>query len=398
MSFQNDGGSYAALGVSSGKEGVHKAVKDLEKGLFPGAFCRILPDIAGDPNYCFSQHNDGAGTKAILGYLANKIRPNPKIWHGVAQDSNVMNLDDLACVGATDGFVVSMNIDRNPFNVGDEVVAELIAGTDLFCKNLAEFGITATYASGETADMPDSLRTLTVGHTWSVRMRREDVIDASRIRAGALIVGFSSTGQAIWEDGPNSGIGANGLTLARHGTLYPKYREHREGYEPKLLRTDKVYTGKYQLDDPLPDDDDFTIGSALLSPTRTYAPLIKRMLEAVDRSKVQALINCTGGGQTKIGKFGPPDVRYVKHDPFRIPPVFRAIQESSGTSWREMLKTFNMGHRLEAVVEDQETAGACIMAAEACGIRAKIVGTVRTRVSDESRVAVCTDYGTYYYD
>lgn len=389
---------YERRGVSAQKQGVREATKKLDEGLFPGAFCKVFPDLCGDPKHGIVYHVDGAGTKAGLAYLAIKTMSGvdkKKIWRGVAQDSMVMNTDDAICIGATGPFYVSMALNRNKFRITDEDIALLIGGTNDVCEEMTKFGIECYFTAGETADVGDLSRTLDVDHFLVGRVPLADVIDASKIAPGAYIVGFSSTGQAVWESEPNSSIGSNGLTNARHDCLSPQYRVHMETYSPE---TDPslIYRGKFSLDDLLPGDDRFTIGSALLSPTRTYAPMVAKILKELGprRAKLLALIHCSGGGQSKIGKFGPPGVRYVKNRMLPIPPLFRMLHEVRGLSWKQMYESYNMGVRLEAVTSDLGVAELCIAVAGECGIAAGITGgvvEVGVEEAKEVRVLITTD-------
>ncbi len=375
-------------GVSSKKEDVHTAIKNLDKGLFPGAFCSIFPDIAGDSAYVSIVHADGAGTKAGLGYLA-QFQSNlsvERIWKGVAQDSLVMNLDDLICVGATGPFYISMSIDRNKEKISGDVIAAIINGCQQLCKQFTELGISCIYCGGETADVGDLVRTIVVNNTFSVRMKKADVIDANNITEGSVIVGFSSTGKASYEEYENSGIGSNGLTNARHDVLANHYRKFLETYAPETPR-ELVYAGNHYLDDSLPGYGAFSIATALLSPTRTYSPMIKELLRIVGCSNVQALIHCSGGGQTKIGKFGPLGLQYVKENLFGIPPLFQFLKDVRNLSWNEMYSSYNMGHRMEAVVS-RDVASACIKVSKSFGIDAQIVGHVRKHPSGGTHKSV----------
>jgi len=385
---------YQERGVSSSKEEVHQAVADLDKGLFPGAFCKIMPY---DRFHGSIDHTDGAGTKAGLAYLAWKHGFPINVWRGVAQDSLVMNFDDMACVGAgAKGgiFRVTQNINRNPFRIPGEVVAELVAGSAEFINTLiSHTDVDIAYSGGETADVADLVRTITVDNSVSTIMFKRDVIDASRIEEGDVIVGFSSTGQATWEDAPNSGIGSNGLTNARHDCLHPDYRADNETYSPEMP-PNKVYCGEYHLNDPLPGDERFTVASALLSPTRTYLPLIAELVRYIE-GDLHALIHCTGGGQCKIGKFGPPEVEYYKNNLMPIPPLFKFLQEARDLPWLEMFSGYNMGHRLEAVLP-KNRAKESIILARSSGIEADIIGKVRKRRSKD-RVIIKSDQGTFRY-
>lgn len=387
---------YEARGVSSSKADVRQAIAQLDKGLYPGAFCQIFPL---EDNAYAVPHLDGAGTKAGLAYLAYKYGFPISIFKGIAQDSIVMNLDDIACVGAVTGPIfVTQLINRNKFLVPAAIVSTLVEGCKDFCAKMNSLGLNLIYAGGETADVPDLVRTLTVDNSMFARLPRVDLVDASRIEEGDVIVGFSSTGRAVWESEPNSGIGSNGLTNARHDTLSNDYAGDAETYAPEVPES-RVYCGKYQLEDPLPGDHRFTVASALLSPTRTYAPLIKHLLERkrpmMGWNYLHALIHCSGGGQTKIGKFGPEGVMYHKYDLFPTPPLFAMLQSASDLPWKEMYSTYNMGHRLEAVVP-QENAGTCLDVARQCGISAKVIGKVVPRTG-QTRVRIESQYGTFDY-
>ncbi|MBI2409734.1 phosphoribosylformylglycinamidine cyclo-ligase [Candidatus Kaiserbacteria bacterium] len=390
-----DRSRYAARGVSSGKEDVHRAIEPLERGLFPGAFCTIFPDIAGDPAFGSIQHVDGAGTKSSLAYMASLEGFDSSVWEGIAQDSLVMNVDDLACVGAVGRMHVSQIIGRNKFLIPAEAVEAIIIGCKRFCDKMREFGFDLVYVGGETADLPDLVRTVTVDNSVSTRVRLTEVIDASRMVPGDVIIGFSSTGQARWENRPNSGIGSNGLTNARHDALSNYYTAVPESHSPQVPKT-LVYRGDYRLGDPLPGDSHFTIGSALLSPTRTYLPLIRRLLELAPVGQIHGLIHCSGGGQTKIGKFGGPGNRYVKDYCFFVPPLFAMLQDRSGLSWKEMFAVYNMGHRLEAVVPES-AEWACFAAATWAGIEARRVGQVERSSSGKNEVVIVVPEGTFTY-
>lgn len=389
---------YAERGVSSSKADVHAAIQHLDKGLYPGAFCKILPDhLGGDPRFCNIQHGDGAGTKAGLAYLAHKRLKDISFWRGVVRDSMFMNLDDVACAGSIGPFLISSAIDRNKVLVGGDVVSIIISETQAVCDDLSRHNIPCIFSGGETADVGDLVRTITVNHTVTTRFLREKVIDAARIEAPALIVGFSSTGKATYEDRPNSGIGSNGLTNARHDTLFPEYREDTETYAPETS-IQSVYCGEYGLDAPLPGDDTFTIAEALLSPTRTYLPILKTIFEAVDRKEILGLIHCSGGGQTKIGKFGPKGVRYVKDSLFPIPPLFAMLKDVRGLPWKEMYTSYNMGHRLEAIVRSENVAKHLIKISDIYGVDAKIVGRVEQGGDSEAReVVIRTGEGEWSY-
>lgn len=364
---------YEQRGVSSSKEEVHAATNILDKGLFPGAFCSLYQHE--NPNNVFALHADGAGTKAGLAYLMWKETDDLSVWRGIAQDAFVMNLDDLICVGATGPFEVSMSIDRNKALIPGEVLGEIIAGCNDMCIKLKDFGINSIYCGGETADVGDLVRTITVNNTFRTQMKKQDVIDASRITPGSFIVGFSSTGKASWEEKENSGMGSNGLTNARHDALSPYYRNFTETYAPET-DPEIVYCGKHRLSDPLPGHGSFSVEEALLSPTRTYAPLMKELFHQIGRKSFQALIHCSGGGQTKIGKFGPHGIQYVKEELFPVPPLFNFLKDVRKMSWKEMYESYNMGHRMEAVISDRSVVDDCIKISQSMGIDAKVVGYV----------------------
>lgn len=370
---------YEQRGVSSSKKDVHEAIKHLSKGVFPGAFCNLFPDTAGNENYVSTVHSDGAGTKAGLGYLAQLCSnlSKERIWKGIAQDSFVMNLDDLLCVGATGPFYISMNLDRNQKKISGEVIAHIINGCQELCEQLTALGIPCVYCGGETADVGDLVRTITVNNTFSVRMKKAAVINAANINSNGtpVIVGFSSTGKTTYEESENSGIGSNGLTNARHDVLAPHYRQYTETYSPEIP-SDLVYSGKYRLDESLPGYGAFSIASALLSPTRTYAPVLKTIFDVIGRRYILGLIHCSGGGQTKIGKFGAPGIQYVKDTLFPLPPLFKFLKEARNLAWEEMYTSYNMGHRMEAVIRDKVVAEECIAISKSFGIDAQVIGYV----------------------
>ena len=387
---------YRARGVSSGKAEVHAAIRSQDKGLFPGAFCKIVPDLlSGDDQHCLIMHADTAGSKASLAYLGWREGLGDEVWQGVAQDALVMNIDDCACVGALGPYLVCNTIGRHARLIPGAAIAGIIAGYQRACDTLAAEGITCILTGGETADVGDVVRTVDVGCTVTTRLRRDAVIDASRSRPGDLIVGFSSTGQARWESRPNAGIGSNGLTSARHDALGHDYAaRYPETYAPD---TDPamIYCGPHRLEDPLPGSDGMSIGQALLSPTRTYLPLIKALLAAVPRQAIHALIHCTGGGQTKIGHFGR-HLRYIKDDLLPTPPLFARLREVSNTSWAEAYAVWNMGVRLEAVVSP-EIAADCLAVAQDCGIEARIHGRVEAHDGPGNEVIILGEGGEHRY-
>jgi phosphoribosylformylglycinamidine cyclo-ligase len=391
---------YQARGVSAGKAEVHAAIAGQDQGLFPGAFCKIVPDdLTGDPAHCLVMHADGAGTKSSLAYLAWMEGLGEQVWEGIAQDSLVMNLDDCACVGALGPFLVSNTIGRNAKRVPGTAIAGIVRGYQKVCELLAREGIPCRMTGGETADVGDLVRTVIADSTVVARIRRERVIDAARMAPGDLILGFSSTGQARWEERPNSGIGSNGLTNARHDLLGGYRATYPETFAPEIDPA-LAYSGSLELRDALPDGGGMSVGEALLSPTRTYLPLIRRLLEALPAADVHGLIHCSGGGQAKILKFGahgrPTGNRYVKDTLFPVPPLFAAIQREVELSWAEMHTVYNMGHRLEAVVPERAVA-ACLDVAKDCAIDAQVVGRVEDRGAPGNEVVVRTAHGEFRY-
>lgn len=391
-----DAARYALRGVSAGKAAVHQAIKHLDPGLYPGAFCKIHPDfLTHDPSRCVVMHSDGAGTKVAMAYLAWKHGfITPRQFARVVIDSLVMNLDDCGCVGALGPFGINLDINRNAATIPDELVDALINLCQEFCEKLTQLGIDCHLLSGETADVGDLTRTATVGNTVIISMKRVDVIDASNMRPGDALIGFSSTGQANWEDAPNSSIGDNGLTSARHDCLRPDYREDAETYAPETP-IEMVYCGEHSLDDSLPGDPCFTIAEALLSPTRTYLPLIKALFENIPRQYIHGLIHCSGGGQTKIGKFGPDTNCYEKTKLFPVPPIFQLLARY--TPAREMQATYNMGHRLEASVDTAMVEDILAISAS-CGIEAKVIGQVthdETLIKPMVKIYTAEDCYTY---
>ena len=388
----NSSSKYERRGVSATKDDVHAAIKDLDKGLYPMAFCKILPDITGgDAGYCNIMHADTAGTKTSLAYLYWRQTGSQGVWRNIVQDALVMNLDDMACVGCVDHIILSSTIGRNKNLIPGEVISSLIEGTSDFIEKLAQYGIEVFLAGGETADVGDIVRTLDVGFTTFARMKREDLI-INDIRSGDVIVALASDGQAIYEDTYNSGIGSNGLTAARHDVLSKYYVEHFPDSYDHHTPADVVFTGPYLLTDPVPDLPDLDVGTLLLSPTRTFIPVLKQMYLA-HRSDIHGVIHCTGGGQTKVSKF-VRNKQVIKNNLMDIPLVFRLIQDASNTSWKEMYQVFNMGHRMELYV-DTEVAGHLIEIADSFNIRAQIIGEVRE--SAENRVTIDSAVGTFEY-
>ncbi len=385
--------AYMSRGVSSTKEEIHRAIEKQDKGVFAGAFCKLIPDPCGDPDYCAVMHADGAGTKASLAYLKFRETGDFSAYHDIAQDSMVMNLDDVMCVGATGPFVLSNTIDRNAHRVDGNAIRAVIDGYSDFIARMRDFGVEITMSGGETADVGDLASTLIVNSTLFVRMRRDQVIDCDRIRPGDVIVGFASYGQARYEDRYNAGMGSNGLTAARHLLLCHEYAsKYPESYSDTIDQS-KVYCGPYRLEDPLPGSP-VSVGDAMLSPTRTYAPVVKEILRNA-RDGVHGMIHCTGGGQVKCRNFGR-GVHYIKDHLFPVPPLFSAIAENADISQKEMYQVFNMGHRLE-VFCPPEYANKIIEAGQKFGVPAQIVGRVEASEDERNHVTVRVGNETFRY-
>ena len=383
---------YNLRGVSASKEDVHNAIKNIDKGIFPKAFCKIIPDIlGGDPEYCNIMHADGAGTKSSLAYMYWKETGDLGVWRGIAQDALIMNIDDLLCVGATDNILVSSTIGRNKLLVPGEVISAIINGTEELLAELRDLGVNAYSTGGETADVGDLVRTIIVDSTVTCRMKRKDVISNGNIRPGDVIVGLSSYGQASYEISYNGGMGSNGLTSARHDVfgkyLATKYPESYDNAVPDEL----VYSGTLKLTDKIAELG-IDAGKLVLSPTRTYAPVIKKLLDEM-RSQIHGMVHCSGGAQTKIMHF-VEKMRVVKNNLFPVPPLFNIIQEQSGTDWHEMYKVFNMGHRMEIYV-DSLNAQKVIEISHSFGIDAQIVGY--TEASDRNELIIESDKGRFEY-
>ena len=383
---------YNLRGVSASKEDVHNAIKNIDKGIFPKAFCKIIPDIlGGDPEYCNIMHADGAGTKSSLAYMYWKETGDLGVWRGIAQDALIMNIDDLLCVGATDNILVSSTIGRNKLLVPGEVISAIINGTEELLAELRDLGVNAYSTGGETADVGDLVRTIIVDSTVTCRMKRKDVISNGNIRPGDVIVGLSSYGQASYEKSYNGGMGSNGLTSARHDVfgkyLATKYPESYDNAVPDEL----VYSGTLKLTDKIAELG-IDAGKLVLSPTRTYAPVIKKLLDEM-RSQIHGMVHCSGGAQTKIMHF-VEKMRVVKNNLFPVPPLFNIIQEQSGTDWHEMYKVFNMGHRMEIYV-DSSNAQKVIEISHSFGIDAQIVGY--TEASDRNELIIESDKGRFEY-
>jgi len=384
---------YSSRGVSASKDDVHNAIKHIDKGLFPKAFCKIMPDIlGGDPGYCNIMHADGAGTKSSLAYIYWRETGDLSVWKGIAQDALIMNIDDLLCVGATDCILVSNTIGRNKMLIPGEVISAIINGIEELLEELRGLGIGVYSTGGETADVGDLVRTIIVDSTVTCRMKREEVIDNARISAGDVIVGLASFGQAMYEKTYNGGMGSNGLTSARHD-MFAKYlaEKYPESFDASL-HDDLVYSGRLALTDSV-EGVPVDAGRLVLSPTRTYAPVVKKIFDDGLRPHIHGMVHCSGGAQTKILHF-MDHMRIVKDNLFPVPPLFRLIQEQSGTDWAEMYKVFNMGHRMEIYLAP-ENAAAVIEIAKSFRIDAQIVG--RVEESDTKELIIGSEYGNYTY-
>jgi phosphoribosylformylglycinamidine cyclo-ligase len=366
-----DPSRYGQRGVSSSKEDVHSAIRDTDKGLFPKAFCKIIPDISGnDPDYCNIMHADGAGTKSSLAYLYWKETGDISVWKGIAQDAIVMNLDDLLCIGATDNILLSSTLGRNKRLIPGEVIAEIIRGTEEFLSVLRKWGIGIHSTGGETADVGDLIRTIIVDSTVFARMKRSEVINNANITAGDVIVGFASSGQATYEDFYNSGMGSNGLTSARHDLLDHSYAQKYPESFDKGIPPELTYSGNKKVTDPV-EIPGMDVGKMILSPTRTYAPVVKMILDE-HRLHIHGMVHCSGGGQTKILHF-VDNLHIVKDDLFPLPELFNMIQSGSGTPWEEMYRVFNMGHRMEIYLPEK-FADSIISISKEFNVDAKIIG------------------------
>ena len=387
---------YMARGVSAAKEDVHAAIKNIDKGIFPQAFCKIIPDIlGGDPDYCNIMHADGAGTKSSLAYAYWRETGDLSVWKGIAQDALIMNTDDLLCVGAVDNILVSSTIGRNKMLVPGEVISAIINGTDELLSELREMGIGIYATGGETADVGDLVRTIIVDSTVTCRMKRADVIDNANIRPGDVIVGLASYGQATYEKEYNGGMGSNGLTSARHDVfskyLAEKYPETYDHAVPEEL----VYSGHYRLDSAVggfPADTPLTVGRLVLSPTRTYAPVVKVLLDQL-RPRIHGMVHCTGGAQTKVLHFVGENCRVVKDNMFPVPPLFRIIAEESGADWSEMYKVFNCGHRLEVYVSPED-AQQVIDISKSFNIDSQVVGHIE---EGPRSLTIRSEFGEFNY-
>jgi phosphoribosylformylglycinamidine cyclo-ligase len=383
---------YQQRGVSASKEDVHQAIKNLDKGLFPKAFCKIVEDtLGGDPNYCTIMHADGAGTKSSLAYIYWKETGDLSVWKGIAQDAIIMNVDDLLCVGAVNNILLSSTIGRNKNLIPGEVISTIIEGTEEVLQMLRDNGVTIYSTGGETADVGDLVRTVIVDSTVTCRMKREDVISNHHIKPGNVIVGLASFGQAKYETHYNGGMGSNGLTSARHDVFHNMYAEkYPETYDAAVPK-DLVYAGKYKVTDTIADAP-VNVGQLVLSPTRTYAPVMAEILKH-HRQKIDGLVHCSGGAQTKVLHF-VDKVHVIKDQLFEMPPLFRLIHEESGTPWQEMYKVFNMGHRME-IYTDADTAKEVIAISQSFGVEAQVIG--RVEVYDGKRATLQTPHGEFIY-
>ena len=384
---------YADRGVSHGKEDVHNAIKNIDKGLFPKSFCKIIPDtLSNDSEYCNIMHADGAGTKSSLAYVYWKETKDLRVWKGISQDSLIMNIDDLICVGATENIVVSSTIGRNKKLIPGEIIKQIIEGNEEVISNLNKYGMNVVSSGGETADVGDLVKTIIVDSTVFCRMKRADVIDNGNIIAGNVIVGLSSFGKASYEEEYNSGIGSNGLTSARHDVFEKSLKNKYPESFDNQISDELVYSGTKKVTDRI-ENLPLDAGKLVLSPTRTYAPLIKKIFEEIDRKKINGIIHCSGGAQTKILHF-VDKLHIIKNNLFDLPPVFKLIQEESGTSWKEMYQVFNMGHRME-IYTDRSTADKIISISNGFNIEAKIVGRVEDSMN--KKLTISSSYGTFEY-
>ena len=384
---------YNQRGVSADKEDVHNAIKDIDKGLYPRAFCKIIPDfLSNSEEHCIVMHADGAGTKSSLAYMYWKETGDLSVWKGIAMDAIAMNLDDLLCVGASDNILLSSTIGRNKNLVPGEVISSIINGTEEILEDLRSQGIGIYSTGGETADVGDLVRTIIVDSTVTCRIRRDEIISNHNIQAGDIIVGLTSFGQANYESRYNGGMGSNGLTSARHDVFHKKLKNiFPESFDPSIP-DDLVYTGSMSLtDDSVVKGVD--IGQMVLSPTRTYAPIIKKVFESM-RSQIRGMVHCSGGAQTKVLHF-VDNVHIIKDNLFDTPPLFKMIQKESDTDWREMYKVFNMGHRMELYLPNKSVADEVIKISESFGVDAKIIGKVET--SDKKRLTIKSTHGTFEY-
>ena len=384
---------YAMRGVSASKEDVHNAIKNIDKGLFPKAFCKIVPDhLTNDEDYCLIMHADGAGTKSSLAYMYWKETGDISVWKGIAQDALIMNIDDLLCVGATDNIMLSSTIGRNKNLIPGDVISAIINGTEELINELREFGVTIHSTGGETADVGDLVRTIIVDSTVTARMKRDDVIDNANIQAGDVIVGLASFGQASYENSYNGGMGSNGLTSARHDVFH-KYlaAKYPESFD-ESVPSDLVYSGQIRLTDTV-EGSPIDAGKLVLSPTRTYAPIIKEILKHHNSNTIHGMVHCSGGAQTKILHF-VDNLHIIKDTMFEIPPLFKLIQEQSKTDWKEMYQVFNCGHRMELYISP-DIANDIINISKSFNVDAQIIG--RVEASNAKQLTIQSEYGTFIY-
>jgi phosphoribosylformylglycinamidine cyclo-ligase len=390
---------YQQRGVSSDKEDVHAAIKNVNKGIFPKAFCKVVPDFLGnDDEYCVVMHADGAGTKSSLAYIYWRETGDLSVWKGIAQDAIVMNTDDLLCVGATENILLSSTIGRNKNLVTGEVISAIINGTESILEQLRSYGITIFSTGGETADVGDLVKTLIVDSTVVCRMKRKDIIDNSKIQEGDVIVGLSSSGKASYEEEYNGGMGSNGLTSARHDVFNKSYAtKYPESFD-NAIESSVVYSGTCNLEDDIKIDESLSIkaGKLVLSPTRTYAPIIKKILEKYS-TQINGMVHCSGGGQTKILHFLDESLSVIKDQLFEVPPLFNLIQNESKTAWQEMYKVFNMGHRMELYV-NASIAADIIAISKSFNVEAKIIGKVNKKQANEARLTIKSNKGTFTYN
>lgn len=386
-------GRYAQRGVSASKEEVHQAIQNIDKGLFPKAFCKIVPDhLTGSPDHCLIMHADGAGTKSSLAYLYWKETGDLSVWKGIAQDALIMNIDDLICVGATSNIMLSSTIGRNKHKVPGEVISAIIQGTEALIADLGKHGITIHSTGGETADVGDLVRTIIVDSTVTARMKRSDVIDNANIAEGDVIVGLASFGQASYEQAYNGGMGSNGLTSARHDVFSNELADkYPESYDPEVP-SELVYSGQKKLTDAVAETP-LDAGQLVLSPTRTYAPIVKAILDQYGAAAIHGMVHCSGGAQTKILHF-VDELHVIKDNLFPVPPLFQLIQEQSATPWKEMYQVFNCGHRLEFYV-DAAMADKIIAIAERFSVPARIIG--RVEKSFVKKLTIVSEYGRFNY-
>jgi phosphoribosylformylglycinamidine cyclo-ligase len=385
---------YSKMGVSSKKEDLHEAIKDIDKGLFPGAFCKIVEDIAGKKDYCSIFHEDGVGTKSSLAYMYYRETGDLSVFNGIVQDAIVMNIDDILCVGATGNIFLSNTIARNTKFITGDIISTIIREFESYSKKLSSLGLKIITCGGETEDLGDLVKSLSLFASIFTRMKKEDVIDATNINKSDIIIGLAGFGKASYEDEYNTGIGSNGLTLARHGTLiHDYYKKYPECYDQNTDK-DLIFFGKYKLTDMI-NEINLTIGKALLSPTRTYAPVLIEVLKNY-RKDIHGIIHNTGGGQTKSLNFGK-NIKYVKNNLFPLPKIFQIIQQSSKTNWKEMYSVFNMGHRLELYC-DESIAKEIINIAKKFDIKGKIIGQCeKSPVTDKNIIEIQSDYGSFNY-